>query len=144
VFEEQFGIPIKLITHTKGEQITGFQGVTLMRIIQEALYNIGKHSRAASARVDLRVVDGEVHLAIEDDGIGFDAKKLFRANANFGHLGLVFMKERVRLLNGSLDVRSVKGRGTRIAVRVPLHNALGSMENQKGGAHNEKDQGSYR
>jgi signal transduction histidine kinase len=134
VFEEQFGIPIKLITHTKGEQITGFQGVTLLRIIQEALYNIGKHSRAGSARIDLRVVDGEVHLAIEDDGIGFDVKKLFRANANFGHLGLVFMKERVRLLNGSLDVTSVKGRGTKIGVRVPLHNAFGAMENKEGGS----------
>jgi signal transduction histidine kinase len=134
MFEEQFGIPIKLFTHTKGEQITGFQGVTLLRIIQEALYNIGKHSKARAGKVDLKVVDGEVHLVIEDDGIGFDAKKLFRASGSFGHLGLVFMRERVRLLNGSLDVASVKGKGTKIAVRVPLHNALGATENQKGGA----------
>lgn len=128
VFEEQFGIPIKLLTRTRGEQITGFQGVTLLRIIQEALYNIGKHSKAKSGKVALKMAEGEIHLVIEDDGIGFDFKKLSRVNGSFGHLGLVFMKERVRLLNGSFDVASVKGRGTKIAVRVPFHNAFQSME----------------
>lgn len=121
VFEEQFDIPVKLFTRTRGERISGFQGVSLLRIAQEALYNIGKHSKAKSGKVDVLVSDGEVRLVVEDDGIGFDVKKLFRANGSFGHLGLVFMKERVRLLKGSFDVVSIKGAGTRIEVRVPLH-----------------------
>jgi signal transduction histidine kinase len=144
VFEEQFGIPIKLLTHTRGEQITGFQGVTLLRIVQEALYNIGKHSKAKSGKVDLNVVDGTIHLVIEDDGVGFDARKLFKASGGFGHLGLVFMKERIGLLNGSLNITSVKGQGTKIAVRVPLDNAFGAGETQQLGAYHEKGQGSYR
>jgi signal transduction histidine kinase len=143
VFEEQFGIPVKLFTRTGGQQITGFQGVTLLRIIQEALYNIGKHSKARSGKVDLKVVDGEIHLVIEDDGIGFDAKKLFRANGGFGHLGLVFMKERARLLNGSLDLTSLKGRGTKITVRVPLQDALDRGVEKKGVYHEQKE-GFYR
>jgi signal transduction histidine kinase len=137
MFEEQFGIPIKLVTRTGGEQIRGFQGVTLLRIAQEALFNIGRHSKAKSGRVDLKVVDGTIHLVIEDDGVGFDTRKLFKVNGGFGHLGLVFMKERIRLLNGSFDVTSVKGRGTEIAVRVPLDNALGAGETQKMGAYHE-------
>jgi signal transduction histidine kinase len=133
VFEEQFGIPVKLLTRTGGEQITGFQGVTLLRIVQEALYNMGKHSKARSGKVTLRVAEGQFHLLIEDDGIGFDVKETFKENIQFGHLGLVFMKERLRLLNGSFEVTSVKGKGTRIAARVPLdHNPM-DMETSRGG-----------
>jgi signal transduction histidine kinase len=137
VFEEQFGIPIKLVTRTGGEQIRGFQGVTLLRVAQEALFNIGRHSKAKSGKVDLKVADGTIHLAIEDDGVGFDARRLFRTNGGFGHLGLVFMKERVRLLNGSLDVTSAKGQGTKIAIRVPLVNAFAPGEVQRAGAYHE-------
>lgn len=144
VFEEQFGIPIRLVTRTGREQITGFHGVTLLRIAQEALYNIGKHSKARSGKVYLKVADGTIHLLIEDDGVGFDAKKLSRVNGSFGHLGLVFMKERVRLLNGSFDMTSSKGRGTKIAIRVPLDNALGIGETREVGAYYEKGQSSYR
>jgi len=144
VFEEQFGIPIRLVTRTGGEQIRGFQGVTLLRIAQEALFNIGRHSKAKSGRVDLKVADGTIHLVIEDDGVGFDARRLFRTNGGFGHLGLVFMKERVRLLNGSLDITSVKGQGTKISVRVPLGNAFWAGETQKVRAYHEKGQSSYR
>ena len=140
VFEEQFGIPIKLLTRTGGEQITGFQGVTLLRIIQEALYNMGKHSKAKSGKVTVRVAEGQIHLVIEDDGIGFDVKGTFEKNMRFGHLGLVFMKERLRLLNGSFEVTSVKGKGTRIAARVPLDHALKDMERSRGECY-EKGQG---
>jgi signal transduction histidine kinase len=140
VFEEQFGIPIKLLTRTGGEQITGFQGVTLLRIIQEALYNMGKHSKAKSGKVTVRVAEGQIHLVIEDDGIGFDVKGTFEKNIRFGHLGLVFMKERLRLLNGSFEVTSVKGKGTRIAARVPLDHVLKDMERSRGECY-EKGQG---
>ena len=143
VFQEQFGIPIRLVTRTKGEEITGFQGVTLLRIVQEALYNIVKHSKAKSGLVELGVEDSEIHLVVKDDGIGFDVKSVLRANDSFNHLGLVFMKERVRLLSGSLDVTSVKGMGTTIAVRVPLGHASWGTETERGGSH-EKSEGSYR
>lgn len=143
VFEKQFGIPVKLLTHTGGEQITGFHGVILLRIVQEALYNIVKHSKAKSVKVELKVVEEEIQLVIEDDGIGFDVKNMFGANGSFDHLGLVFMKERVRLLNGSFNLRSMKGRGTKITIDVRLHNGLGDGDS-KGGAYNEKGQGSYR
>ena len=143
VFEEQFGIPITLVTRTRGQEITGFQGVTLLRIIQEALYNIVKHSKAKSGKVELNVSEREIHLVIKDDGLGFDVKNVLRTNDSFGHLGLVFMKERVRLLNGSFDVKSVKGMGTKIAVRVPLPNASEAAETEAGG-YNEKGEGSYR
>jgi len=140
VFEEQFGIPIKLLTRTGGEQITGFRGVTLLRIIQEALYNMGKHSKAKSGKITVRVADRQIHLVIEDDGIGFDVKGTFGKNIRFGHLGLVFMKERLRLLNGSFEVTSVKGKGTRIAARVPLDHALEEIERRRGELY-EKGQG---
>jgi signal transduction histidine kinase len=120
LFEEEFKIPIMLNTHANGKKIAGFRGVTLLRIIQEALHNIGKHSKASRGEVDIKVLAKEVLVTIEDDGVGFDVRRASRGNASFTHFGLVFMKERVRLLNGSLKIGSMKSRGTRILIRIPL------------------------
>lgn len=121
LFEEEFNIPIELGIYSKGQKITGFQGVTLLRIVQEALYNVGKHSKASCGKVGLKVLNGEIYMVVEDDGIGFDVKRTLRRTSSFTHLGLVFMKERVRLLDGSLDIISRKGEGTKLTVRAPLN-----------------------
>ncbi|HKF76926.1 MAG TPA: PAS domain-containing sensor histidine kinase [Candidatus Dormibacteraeota bacterium] len=86
----------------------------LHRIAQEALWNTVKH--AGARRVDVRLEpDGDwVVLEIADDGVGFDPGGSFP-----GHLGLRSMHERAQGIGGSLEVVSARGRGTRIAVRVP-------------------------
>jgi signal transduction histidine kinase len=88
----------------------------LYRVTQEALQNVIKHSGAKRAVVDLAAVDGEMRLSIADDGKGFD---LEAARASQG-LGLLSMRERVRLVHGRIDWRSQPGSGTRVEVRVPL------------------------
>src|SRR5215469_2007193 len=86
----------------------------LHRIAQEALWNTVKHARAG--RVDVRLEpDGDsVLLEVADDGVGFDPGGSFP-----GHLGLRSMHERASGVGGSLEIVSARGRGTRIAVRVP-------------------------
>ena len=80
LFEEEFKIAVELTTSTLKEKIAGFQGVTLFRIIQEALYNIGKHSRAGRAKVEIWMMNREVLVVIEDDGVGFDAGRTLWGN----------------------------------------------------------------
>jgi signal transduction histidine kinase len=88
----------------------------LYRIAQEALYNVVKHSGGTAARVELAMENGELRLAVIDDGVGFDSETM-RAN---GSLGLVSMSERARFVHGRLSIESQAGKGTRIEVRVPI------------------------
>jgi two-component system, LuxR family, sensor kinase FixL len=92
------------------------KALCLYRIVQEALHNVVKHSGGTVARVELAMEGGELRLAIADDGVGFDPKKM-RAN---GSLGLVSMAERARFVHGLLSVESHAGKGTRVEVRVPI------------------------
>jgi PAS domain S-box-containing protein len=94
--------------------------LTLFRVIQEALNNVGKHAQASLVRitVDLEMADAVV-VTIRDDGKGFDPAFLDRA-VQYGHLGLKQMRERVERINGTLSIQSQPGSGTRIRVTLPL------------------------
>ena len=88
----------------------------LYRIVQEGLQNVVKHSGAAGAKVILRADGKELLLEISDQGSGFDSG----ATTGNSSLGLVGMRERVRLVRGEISIQSRKGEGTKIEVRVSL------------------------
>jgi two-component system nitrate/nitrite sensor histidine kinase NarX len=91
--------------------------VHIIRVIQEALTNVRKHAAAANAVVRVKLVDGMVEFAIEDDGHGFDiGKAALDADGGFG---LHAMRERMTLIGGTLAIDSAPGRGTRVVARVP-------------------------
>jgi signal transduction histidine kinase len=85
------------------------------RIVQECLTNIAKHARASRVGVALSARRGQLHLSIEDDGLGFDPDTL-----RGGRLGLVGMAERVAALRGRFEVESAPGQGTTVLVTLPL------------------------
>lgn len=85
----------------------------LFRIIQEAVNNIVKHSGATRISVDLTARGNKIYLCIEDDGIGF-----IDTNNASGN-GILNMKERASLLNGSLTVESSRRKGTMIKATIP-------------------------
>ncbi|MBI4278623.1 MAG: GAF domain-containing sensor histidine kinase [Armatimonadetes bacterium] len=91
----------------------------LLRIAQEAVHNIRRHSEARAAWLTLEYGAGEVCLVIRDDGRGFDPSTL-DALREQGHFGILGMRERVRALDGEIVVESEPGAGTRIAVRIPM------------------------
>ena len=88
----------------------------LFRVLQEALHNAVKHSNVRDYKVRLGCSATEFHLTVSDRGIGFDAKTAM----NGGGLGLVSMRERVRLVNGTIVIDSKPMGGTTIHVRVPF------------------------
>ncbi len=88
----------------------------LFRIAQEALSNVVKYSEATRAEVELRHAADETQLRITDTGVGFDPA-LRMADAG---IGLVSMRERLRLVGGTFSVRSAPGAGTEILATVPL------------------------
>jgi len=92
------------------------------RVIQEALTNVRKHAKARRVVVRMEVVqdggsDSRLVIEVEDDGRGFD---LDAAQRSAGRVGLHGMAERIRLLDGMLDIESERGNGTVIRARIPL------------------------
>lgn len=87
------------------------------RIAQEALTNVARHAATATrAEVELRMRDDTLTLTVSDDGRGFDPTTL----AETKQLGLVSMRERAVLVNGTLTVTSAPGNGTVVTLKVPL------------------------
>jgi len=86
-------------------------------IAQESLNNVARHARASEVEVELICDEGRVTLSIRDNGVGFDPLQVSQMR---GRLGVLSMKERVRLVGGTLDVTTAPGRGTHIEVDVPL------------------------
>ncbi len=94
------------------------QDVTLcfFRIAQEALRNTVKHSEAQIARVNLEKTDDVIRLTISDDGHGFNTE----SDAMRSGLGFTSMRERLRLVDGQIQIRSRQMEGTTIEVSAPL------------------------
>lgn len=93
---------------------------SLFRIFQEAINNVARHSKAKRTRIQLDVLEEEVHCIVEDDGQGFEAGVYMAHQGRSAGLGLLGMRERVALLAGSLSIESSQGRGTRLRVSIPL------------------------
>ncbi|HEV2814635.1 MAG TPA: ATP-binding protein, partial [Solirubrobacteraceae bacterium] len=89
----------------------------LLRILDEALENAGRHAGATRLGVSLRREGEEVVLAVRDDGRGFDAPR--EDDAPAGHFGLVGMRERARFAGGDVAVDSRPGAGCTVVLRLP-------------------------
>jgi PAS domain S-box-containing protein len=88
----------------------------LFRVLQEALQNAVKHSADQNFTVEVHGTNEGISLIVSDSGIGFD----WQDAMNRPGLGLISMRERLRLVNGELSIQSESGRGTTVLARVPL------------------------
>jgi signal transduction histidine kinase len=90
--------------------------VTVYRVAQEALHNVVKHASATHVTLTGNVVGRELVMRVRDDGVGFDVTD---SSAVAGGLGLRGMRERVRVVGGTLAIASAPGRGTTVSLRIP-------------------------
>lgn len=97
------------------EEIPGNVQINIYRILQEAINNAIKHSEASNINVQIIISDGEVYCTIEDNGKGFEVKKIEGEG-----LGIQSMKTRVAAMSGNLDIDSKHNMGTLVTVIVPL------------------------
>jgi two-component system nitrate/nitrite sensor histidine kinase NarX len=90
--------------------------IQILRIIQEALWNIRKHSQAKTVRILLRDDQGtHCHVLIEDDGVGIN-KQVYGSAGE--HVGLTIMRERANKIGGNLRIESEPGEGTRVVLEI--------------------------
>jgi signal transduction histidine kinase len=94
--------------------------VTLFRVAQGAVGNILKHSECKKASIRLECNEKECLLQVDDDGKGFDVKKVTGVDPSGRGAGLFTMKERVKLVGGACHIDSGPGQGTKVFVKVPL------------------------
>jgi signal transduction histidine kinase len=91
----------------------------LIRVIQEAMNNTRKHSGSHNLKIRMDLNNSKARITITDDGNGFDAESLEQNEGN--HFGLVFMRERMAQIGGSLKIDSIPGSGTVLKLEVPVH-----------------------
>jgi signal transduction histidine kinase len=114
--EEQGGPEVQLkVDHANAERLPARVETALYRITQEALTNVVKHADAKTVRITFVRQERSVVLTIDDDGCGFT-----RAQVPGDGFGLVGMRERTASVNGTLDIESKPGAGTRLMVEIPI------------------------
>ncbi|RYZ99460.1 MAG: tetratricopeptide repeat protein, partial [Sphingobacteriaceae bacterium] len=109
---------LKVMVETAGlnERLDSDVEIVLYRVIQECVNNVIKHARATMLDIQLVNENNEVSVTIEDNGRGFDTGD----KAKFDGIGLKNITTRVEYLKGTIDISSAPGRGTLIAIHVPL------------------------
>ena len=106
----------RFLTRNAPASLSPEMGICFYRILQEALENVARHGNTDRVVVHLSSEANEVFLSVRDYGKGFDVDK----QKGKGGLGLIHMQERMRLIHGSLTVRSTQGSGTVVEARAPL------------------------
>jgi two-component system CheB/CheR fusion protein len=119
-FSKRHSIKLKFTHREVPGSIPSKVALCLYRAAQECLHNVAKHSGARTASVALIVDKGKIVLSVADKGAGFDPAP----EGHSGGLGLIGIRERVRLVGGSISISSSPGKGTRIEVSVPLDEAV--------------------
>ncbi|HET8869220.1 MAG TPA: PAS domain S-box protein [Aquabacterium sp.] len=114
-FSLRWEIPCELRVEGEECQLDDSLSTAVFRVVQESLTNVAKHAQANRVDITLHFDSDRVRVTIHDDGQGFDPKQ----PAQHGHFGLIGMRERVLSLQGSIEVQSAPGQGTRIAIDVP-------------------------
>lgn len=89
---------------------------TLYRVCQELLTNIARHSQATTIQISLKKQDNKVYLKVQDNGIGISEEQVSDAKS----LGLIGIRERVSILDGSFEIKGSTGKGTIVKVLIPI------------------------
>jgi len=115
-FKARHDIHCELVVTPPEFALSDPYSTAVFRIMQEALVNVARHSRATRVEVDLIRADGYISLRVCDNGNGFDRASPRKANS----FGLVGLRERAYLADGELRIDTAPGLGTTIEVRIPV------------------------
>lgn len=118
-FKEQSGIEVRLISTGMEQRFESYIEVMVFRAIQELLSNIALHSQATQVIVQMDTSPNGLRVSIEDNGKGFEVEKIEEK----GGMGLKVIRDRVQMLDGSLEVHSTIGHGSHILFQIPVNNA---------------------
>jgi PAS domain S-box-containing protein len=115
---QHYGLQVNLDIEDLGKQVSEEMRVGLFQAARELLFNVVKHAGVDRAGLSLHRPDGNVvQMQISDEGKGMDVSQ---AEQQDGHYGLFSIRERIEALDGSVEIDSAPGQGTRITLTAPL------------------------
>jgi len=114
---EETGLAIHLTTFPAVEKLSSGVKTALYRIVQESLSNVARHAEATRVTVKISDRGSRIGMQIQDNGRGFQLDKL--DTTAIGQLGLLGMKERAEMFEGTLKIQSAPGKGTTVRVEIP-------------------------
>jgi len=128
-FAERTGILVELRTCAEAENLSGDEKTVLFRIAQESLTNVAKHAHATRVSVTLRKKStNAIQMDVKDDGKAFQTDQGCHSRNGKKRLGLLGMRERVRLVNGCFEVEHARGKGTTVRVEIPFRAGPATVE----------------
>lgn len=110
------GVSVRFEGLVEDSQLSREGATCLYRLVQESLRNAVVHGRATEIYVELTTDPESIHLRVRDNGAGFETD----GGRSKAGLGIISMKERIRLVRGTLELSSRPGQGTEITASVPL------------------------
>jgi PAS domain S-box-containing protein len=117
---EQHGLDYEFENDNHFKPVNDEIRIFLFMAVRELIVNVAKHAHARKLKVTVRKIENNISIHVVDDGVGFNAAKMnFYLDENKG-FGLFSIRERLHHLGGQVDIRSQKGRGTRIVLNAPL------------------------
>ncbi len=117
--EKQYGMATNISITGNQYRLPPEKELTVFRIAQEALSNVRRHSRASRVEMTVDFADDALTLVLSDNGKGFDMPARASDLVLSGRLGIIGMRERARLIGGTLIVQSEVDAGTTITLRIP-------------------------
>jgi len=117
--EKQHKISTSMSINGKRRRLTPEKELIIFRIAQEVLNNARKHSNASAVNMSIEIEEEALTMIISDDGRGFTIPQRASELVRSGKLGIVGMRERARLVDGTLIVQSEPDKGTTVTLRVP-------------------------
>lgn len=118
--EREHGIRCHFETDKQPKPLPEETSVILHRTVRELIRNIEKHAQARQVKMAVGRDRDQIHISVEDDGVGFDASGVGQRFNSTGGFGLFSIHEQLKHIGGRLEVESVPGHGTRVVVVAPL------------------------
>lgn len=143
VLREQLGLEVDMHIHGRERRLAPAAETALFRVLQEALSNVHRHSGVNRAAVVLEFTAEGVRMSVRDGGEGFDLASVEDRNIG-ARFGLLNMRERMRLLEGTFRVVTAPGQGTLVTVSLPWSEAASSTELGEGGGTDDGHQSADR
>ena len=118
-FQDKTGVGVSFDLVGDERRLAPYVEVTLFRLVQELLRNVGQHAHASHVQVNLNLQGSTVGIVVEDDGRGFDVEEAFGSAQERRTLGITTMQKRVEMLGGKLELESNLGRGPKVTIQLP-------------------------
>jgi PAS domain S-box-containing protein len=115
-FESKSEAKCELHIEPKSIDLSEERSLAVFRILQESMTNVRLHSGATKVSVSIKEKNGKVELIVKDNGIGIVEEQLSKSDS----FGLIGIRERVDFLGGEVKIKGISGKGTTVAVAIPL------------------------